>query len=289
EAPPIAEAKFALDDVQTLLRGAPRGTFLFGRNGVGFKAPVLDEFTRNRLNGMCAMLSFYTTSGTSTYGRWGESAKMAALALGRGAHCARTLAALARRYIIDREIENLNPYGQWNHSMLADEDLADDIRLYLQSLGKDITAKKLCDYLRDPEVRQKHGIDREISHKTACRYLDELGYRFTAPKKGQYVDGHERPDVVYHRDHVYLPRLFELERRAWIYDDDGNRLPTPPSAPGRRVVIWYHDESIFYAHDRRGRAWYHKDAPATPYRKGDGPSYMVGDFFSADFGWLRDP
>jgi hypothetical protein len=52
-------------------------------------------------------------------------------------------------------------------------------------------------------------------------------------------------------------------------------------------VIWYHDESIFYAHDRRRKSWYHKDADATPYKKGDGASYMVADYFSADFGWLR--
>jgi transposase len=54
-------------------------------------------------------------------------------------------------------------------------------------------------------------------------------------------------------------------------------------------VIWYHDESIFYAHDRRRRTWYHKDADAIPYKKGDGVSYMVADYFSADFGWLRTP
>jgi hypothetical protein len=51
-------------------------------------------------------------------------------------------------------------------------------------------------------------------------------------------------------------------------------------------VIWYHDESIFYAHDRRRKTWYHKDADAIPYKKGDSVSYMVADYFSADFSWL---
>ncbi|KAJ7348577.1 hypothetical protein DFH08DRAFT_625428, partial [Mycena albidolilacea] len=55
------------------------------------------------------------------------------------------------------------------------------------------------------------------------------------------------------------------------------------------VIIWYHDESIFYAHDRRHKTWYHKDSPAKPYPKGEGYSFMVADYFSSDFGWLRDP
>jgi hypothetical protein len=55
------------------------------------------------------------------------------------------------------------------------------------------------------------------------------------------------------------------------------------------VIIWYHDESIFYAHDRRRWTWQHKDAPAKPYAKGDGASFMVADFVLAKFGWLHSP
>ncbi|KAF7309124.1 hypothetical protein MKEN_01114500 [Mycena kentingensis (nom. inval.)] len=75
---------------------------------------------------------------------------------------------------------------------------------------------------------------------------------------------------------------------------NGNPYPVPPRDPNtppppRRVVIWYHDESVFYAHDRRHRTWYHKNASAKPQQKGEGHSYMVADFFSADFGWLKHP
>jgi hypothetical protein len=72
---------------------------------------------------------------------------------------------------------DVNPYGEWNESMLADEDLANDIRLYLQSLGKEITAEKLVEYLNDPVVHIEHGIDKPVSLTTARRYLGELGYR----------------------------------------------------------------------------------------------------------------
>jgi hypothetical protein len=50
--------------------------------------------------------------------------------------------------------------------------------------------------------------------------------------------------------------------------------------------MWYHDETIFYANDRHKVYWYHKDDSAKPYTKGEGPSFMVADFFSPDFGWL---
>ncbi|KAF7300228.1 hypothetical protein MKEN_01346700 [Mycena kentingensis (nom. inval.)] len=80
----------------------------------------------------------------------------------------------------------------------------------------------------------------------------------------------------------------KLHRGVVSFDNDGKPFFGPFVEPGRRVVIWYHDESIFYAHDRRRKSWFHKDAAAVPYRKGDGASYMVADYFSADFGWLRD-
>jgi hypothetical protein len=77
------------------------------------------------------MLNFYVATGleAGTHARWGASAGLAAHGLGRGKYCARVSAALAQEFIINREVLNVNPYGEWNESMLADEDLADDIRL----------------------------------------------------------------------------------------------------------------------------------------------------------------
>jgi hypothetical protein len=69
------------------------------------------------------------------------------------------------------------------------------------------------------------------------------------------------------------------------YSKDG--IATGAHTDGKQVVVWYHDESIFYAHDRHHKTWYHKDAPAKPYQKGDGHSLMIADFMSADFGWLQ--
>ncbi|KAJ7146839.1 hypothetical protein C8R44DRAFT_598842 [Mycena epipterygia] len=133
--------------------------------------------------------------------------------------------------------------------MLVNEDLATDINLYLQEIGNDITAEKVKLYLGRPEVMEKHGVTKTISVCTARRYLRALGYRYTEPKKGQYCDGHEREDVVYERDKVYVPKIKKLEARMRHWDKDG--LPEyGPHPEGRRIIVWNHDESTFYAHDR---------------------------------------
>lgn len=173
--------------------------------------------------------------------------------------------------------------------MLVDEDLVNDINLYLQEIGNEISAKKLQQYLASEDVRAKHGISKPICEQTARRYLNTLGYRFTSAKKGQYSDGHERDDVVYYRQNTFLPQWRRLQNRmeSWVTKDC---LPEfGPKMPGLRVIAWFHDESIFYAHDRRKQGWFHKDAAAKPYRKGEGASLMIADFISADFGWLRSP
>ena len=57
-------------------------------------------------------------------------------------------------------------------------------------------------------------------------------------------------------------------------------------SPQRYLIIWFHDECIFYAHDHHILRWVHSSETAKPYAKGEGQSLMVADFISADYGWL---
>lgn len=63
----------------------------------------------------------------------------------------------------------------------------------------------------------------------------------------------------------------------------------PQDSLNKRIITWFHNESVFYAHNWRKKGWYHKDATAKLYAKGKGASLMVADFVSADFGWLWSP
>ncbi|KAF8809148.1 hypothetical protein BYT27DRAFT_7222690 [Phlegmacium glaucopus] len=187
---------------------------------------------------------------SKTYNNWGASSCQAAIGMGRGCHCARRL----REMFLP-----VNPYGDWNESML----------IYLLQ-------KKLTEFLAQPNIKEKYGIEKMISHKTACCYLNFLGYRYKATPKGQYADGHERDDV-WHR----------IQERMATWDE--KLVESAPCGSGRRIITWFHDESVFYAHDRRKKGWYHKDTAAKPYAKGEGSLLMVADFVSADFGWLQSP
>ena len=115
-----------------------------------------------------------------------------------------------------------------------------------------------------------------------------MDYRWTTEPRGQFVDGHEREDVVTYRQEVFLPawEKLELTLRHWGDMDHDGLLHGPIVCP---TVMWHHDESTFYANDRRNIRWVHKGEGAIPYAKGKGVSLMVADFVSADYGWLRAP
>jgi hypothetical protein len=282
EPPTLIGAIEALKDLKELLHP-------HRKNAPGRDDPELNLFVRTRMEGMQSLLSFYTNPKSTTYDKWGPSAYQAAISLDRGRHCARQLCILVREFIKNRAVLPINPYGNWNESLLLDEDVANEINIYLQSIGPEISGKKLMDFINDDEaLRSRHGIDKKISLRTAQRYLNALGYRYKAPAKGQYVDGHEREDVVFYRDQVFLPQWRRISERMFNWAE-GDLPEFGPPVSGRRVITWFHDESVFYAHDRRKKGWYHKDAPAKPYAKGEGASLMVADFVSADFGWLRSP
>ncbi|EJD42266.1 hypothetical protein AURDEDRAFT_138271 [Auricularia subglabra TFB-10046 SS5] len=187
-------------------------------------------------------------------------------------YCARILHLLVRAYIADRTVLPHNPYGNWKTSMLCDQDLANDIMLHLQELGEGITAAKLAAYLSRPEVKAKHGISKTVSER----------YRYRFKASGQYEDGHERKDVVWYRAKIYIPAIKSLLPRTVEYNKAGDEVhpQTREFAENRQVILWYHDESIFYAHDQ---------LHPKPLPKGEGASLMVADFVSAPFGWLRSP
>jgi hypothetical protein len=73
--------------------------------------------------------------------------------------------------------------------------------------------------------------------------------------------------------------------RRWIKDEGWS---IPPEVQ-RVIVVWFHDESTFFANDRRQTYWMPPDKGPSPYAKGQGVSLMVAHFVSADYGWLESP
>jgi len=137
-------------------------------------------------------------------------------------------------------------------------------------------------------MRERTKLDKRIAVPTAQRWMKKMDYRWTKTGlKGQYVDGHKREDIIVYRQNVFLPGLRHVHQctRNWDHQLD-QPLPLPHE---QHVVVWYHDESTFYAHDWHKSGWVHLSQTAVPYVKGEGPSQMVADVVSADYRWLCSP
>ncbi|KIK51929.1 hypothetical protein GYMLUDRAFT_64529 [Collybiopsis luxurians FD-317 M1] len=68
---------------------------------------------------------------------------------------------------------------------------------------------------------------------------------------------------------------------SMTFNPEGLPLPLT-SINGRHIIIWYHNETIFYAHDRHHKTWHHKDSNLKLNAKGKGYTY---DYF----GFLVSP
>ncbi|KZT20128.1 hypothetical protein NEOLEDRAFT_1076194 [Neolentinus lepideus HHB14362 ss-1] len=224
------------------------------------------------------------------YRDWTGASLAVARTTGKGEWLARQLREWTHDFIQSEKKLPTHLYGKFKSSILEHEDLAQEIHLHLQGKGKYICAAHIVQYLETPEMRERLNLKKPISERTAQRWIHNMGYRWKKEPKGQYKDGHERQDVVDYRQNVFLPRWLKLEARTRIWNTDGSEADESATRETRRarwIVIWHHDESIFYANDRRHLRWVNNDESAKPYVKGEGASVMFADFVSPDYGWLR--
>lgn len=225
-------------------------------------------------------------------GQWAKAADRAAQNTGKtkGVYLSRMLRSWSKGYILDRKsIPLRGPYQRV--SRIDDKSLAAELKLHLQSLGKWIRAQDLVDYVSIPENLAHHRFEKPISLRTAQRWMEKLGYRWRKEPAGQYSDGHEHDDVVHYRQNVFIPawKHYQPRMREWKEDNIAAEVPKAINSSNHGVVMWFHDESTFYANDRRKQRWVHKSESAVPQPKGEGASLMVAHFVSGDYGWLCSP
>ena len=61
-----------------------------------------------------------------------------------------------------------------------------------------------------------------------------------------------------------------------------------PEGTRFHLILVTHDESTFYVHDQRKSQYSHASDKATPQRKGEGPSLMIADMLTSEWGSLKD-
>lgn len=118
-------------------------------------------------------------------------------------------------------------------------------------------------------VHHKGARPRRITETTAVVWLKKLGYKFRADKKGMYIDGHERPEVVAYRK-KFVEEFLELvkKRRSVRFEQynkrgqftgKGQLVMPDPSVAGKELQLFiWHDESCFATNDDMRRYW-HKE------------------------------
>jgi hypothetical protein len=154
-----------------------------------------------------------------------------------------------------------------------------------KAIGKYLDSKRVQDVLAEsfnPDSEDTGNSIRtqnRIRARTARRWMKKMGFVYNTVKKGVYIDGHEREDVVNYRQSTFIPLWRKYEHRFVIFKEDGSwRLPQllPGEVP---VVLVTHDESTFNANDGKRRVWMKKDAP--PLRKKErGKGIMVSGFLT---------
>ncbi|KAH9923506.1 uncharacterized protein B0H18DRAFT_1105310 [Fomitopsis serialis] len=292
--PDLESAHAALDDLEFLLR-PPRA------NGIGTKPFKGDDLLRDRMTMMCSLFWCYAKMPLPG---WIKASETVAHVNRGGPYLARCLRGWCQAFIADRHDLPFNPYGTWNKSILeTNDELKQEIEAHLQSVGKYVCAADIVQYMARQDVHERHGLEKGVCLSTAHEWMRALEYRWTRTPRGQFIDGHERDDVVAYRQGTFLPEMLKHEQNLRQWKADGTE---ESRAPGRtseslEVVIgvtsldllldftnmWFGDQSTFYANDRRELRWVKTSEKAKPRPKGEGASLMVGDFVSADYGFLQ--
>lgn len=98
----------------------------------------------------------------------------------------------------------------WNSSILEDEDFAQELLLHLQGIWKYVKAMDIVEYLDQVDVKSQLKLTKTISLSTAQHWMSYVGFRWSKTPTGQFVNGHERINVVEYQQGVFLPIWAEL-------------------------------------------------------------------------------
>jgi len=158
-----------------------------------------------------------------------------------------------------------------------------------------LTCIAFCEWVNEdllPNESLEPGFPRRVSVETARKWMHHLGFEVLTARKGSFVDGHERPDVVEYRK-KFLRRMVTLgflnesnaptvEARAALPSD----FHSPPQNVVDKTIIFFHDETTFQSNDDQKTFWGTKGTTVMrPKSKGSG--IMISDFIDEKNGFLR--
>ena len=194
--PSIDDAKAALVTVDITAVLQPKRV-----NGFGHKPFTAGrDALRLRLAMMKMHLSTFTAPDSPG---WIAASLKTAQSFQRSSHTAKNLRSWAHSFVADRNNLPKSLCGSWNVSLFDKGELAKEIHLHLMGIGKYVKAMDIVHFVDTPAVKQRYGLKKKISLSTARRWMYMMDYHWMKAPSGQYVDGHEREDVVTYRIFVY--------------------------------------------------------------------------------------
>ena len=129
---------------------------------------------------------------------------------------------------------------------------------------KNLTAVAFCSWVNEVLLVNsvlEPGSPRKLSISTTLHWLCNLGFEVIKKKKGTYVDGHEREDVIDYRQ-KFLRKMIAngfLNRNNMPMPSIESAFPSdlesPPDEVIQKTVIIFHDESTFQANDEENWIW----------------------------------
>ena len=190
---------------------------------------------------------------------------------GPGNWFAHRVRALARHYQAFEKLPVEKRGGKKNtRSWLHDEAVQNQTRDWLtsQETGK-VTPRRLQQALNEVILPDLNIILKSpLSERTSRRWLIKLGWRRTVVRKGVYMDGHEREDVVKYRNEIFLPAMEKFEARMAKFEGLDLKRVAPVLGDGRKQIIaLFHDESCFHANDEAQNLWQVQFQFDTPHQR----------------------
>ena len=179
---------------------------------------------------------------------------------GEGTHFACQVRIIARHYQLFEQLPTRSAGGDRGSSIFNDERVQSGARNWLSRLPTGEVSPRHFSRALTEEILPFLGLNKtSISERTARRWLVRLGWRRTRLKKGIYMDGHEREDVVKYRNETFLPLIAELERCMvkWVEKENGEFERIEPLLhPGeKRIIPIFQDESSFHAGEYKSNVW----------------------------------
>ena len=174
---------------------------------------------------------------------------------------ARRVQALARYYQVFENLPQERRGGsRHGRSLLNDESVQAAIRTWLtsQAIGS-VTPRLFAEGINSTILPSLDiMVKKPVCEWTARRWLVQLGWTHQTLRKGVYMDGHERLDVVKYHEEVFLPKLSAYERQMVKFElEDGMLCPVQPDLqPGERIIIpQWQDETCFQANKFKKNLW----------------------------------